>query len=583
LKKSLLGDSAAVKSAAVRALFLGSVAVTISILLWTQHIKLAGFLPIFTSIYFVLLARDDSIGAMVLLLVLLCCALLPARPAYRSALHWVGAHPGVVAGLSAVIMMGGSLFVYHNHRLSLEEYAAYFQSQIFAAGHLAGRIPPALLDWVIPPDFQQAFINVSHTSGRVAGGYWPGFSLILAPFTWAGISWACNPVISALTLLAMHRLALGLFQDTEAAGMTLLLAAASPVIFADGISYYSLAAHLLANTLYALLLVRPTLKRAFLAGVVGSIALTLHNPVPHILFCIPWLLWLITRKGGASLLGAACLGYLPLCVVIGLGWYWYSGNLLHEDASGVKQVIKLADNQQDLRLLFQFPHVSTLIIRLVDLAKLWLWAVPGMLILACVGAWRWRHNATCLLLAGSALATLIGYLFFPWDQGHGWGDRYFHAAWVALPLLATAAMYRPADPAPAMPQAVPNPVMRMFEDPATQLYVTACIGLMLVVGVGSRALQIQRVMAIDLNQVPHYHGTERRVVVIDDTLSFYGVDLVQNDPWLRGSEIRMYSQGAAANARMMAANLPSMHIVFADHHGWVWSAMPLTVPPHAQR
>lgn len=567
MKNSLLGDSAAVKSTAVRTLFLASAAVTVAILLWTQHIKLVGFLPILTPIYFVLLARDDSIGAMVLLVVLLCCAVLRARPAYRSALRWVGAHPEVVAGLSALIMMGGSLFVYHNHRVSIEEYATYFQSQIFAAGHLAGRIPPGLLDWVIPQDFQQAFLNVSHASGRVAGAYWPGFSLLLAPFTWAGIPWACNPVISALTLLAMHRLALGLFQDAEAAGMTLLLAAASPVIFADGISYYAMPADLLANTLYALLLVRPTLKRAFLAGIVGSIALTLHSPVPHMLFCIPWLLWLITRKGGVSLLAAAGLGYLPVCLVLGVGWYWYSGTLLHEDVAR----------------LFQFPHASTLLIRLADLAKLWVWAVPGLLILACVGAWRWRRNATCLLLAGSALTTLIGYLFLPSDQGHGWGDRGFHAAWVALPLLATAAMYRPALPAPATPHVTINSAMRMFEDAPTQLYVTACIGLMLVLGVGSRALQIEHFMAVDLNQVPHYHGTERRVVVIDDTLSFYGSDLVQNDPWLRGNEIRMYSQGAAANARMMAANFPAMHIVFADHHGWVWSATPLTAPPHAQR
>jgi hypothetical protein len=525
---------------------------TIPILLWTQHLKLAGYIPGFTPIYYELLAHDDSAGAMGLLVVLLCSALLPAHASYRAALRWVGAHPGIVAGLSACIMMCGTLFVYHNHRLSLDEYTAYFQSQIFAAGHLTGQVPPALLNWVIPQGIQDAFIDVSHTTGRVASGYGPSFSLILAPFTWAGISWACNPIISALTLLAMQRLALGLFENVEAAGMTLLLAAASPVIFANGISYYAMPAQLLASTVYAMLLVRPTLKRACLAGVVGSIALTLPNPVPHILFCIPWLLWLGTRKGGLSLLGATCLGYLPLCVVLGLGWYWYSGSLVH---------------QQDVGLPFRWPSANTLLIRLMDLAKLWVWAVPGLLVLAGVGAWRWRHNTTCLLLAGSALATLIGYLFFPWDQGHGWGNRYFHAAWLALPLLATAAMFHPA----AAPAASPKLATRMFADPDTQLYVTACIGLMLILGVGWRAWQIQDFMADDLKQLPQYRGSERRVVIIDDRLSFYGGGLVQNDPWLRGNEIRMYSEGAVANARMMADNFPTMHKVFADHHGWVWS------------
>ncbi len=92
--------------------------------------------------------------------------------------------------------------------------------------------------------------------------------------------------------------------------MVLLLTVASPVIFGIGISYYSMPAHLLANSLYALLLVRPTPLRAIGAGVVGSIALSLHNPVPHTLFAIPWLIWIVTRPGGVRLVGLMCLGYL---------------------------------------------------------------------------------------------------------------------------------------------------------------------------------------------------------------------------------------------------------------------------------
>ena len=83
-------------------------------------------------------------------------------------------------------------------------------------------------------------------------------------------------------------------------GLPMLLTLASPVFFADGISYYAMSAHLLANAVFALLLMEPTPRRAFLAGIVGSVALTLHNPVPHMLFAAPWIIWLLAKRRPAT-------------------------------------------------------------------------------------------------------------------------------------------------------------------------------------------------------------------------------------------------------------------------------------------
>jgi hypothetical protein len=77
----------------------------------------------------------------------------------------------------------------------------------------------------------------------------------------------------------------------------------------------------------------------------------------------------------------------------------------------------------------------------------------------------------------------------------------------------------------------------------------------------------------DVGQVPQYRGAERRIVIIDDRFSFYGADLVQNDPELGGSETRMYSHGAAADEQMMARYYPEFHKVYADRFGTVWSKM----------
>ncbi len=139
----------------------------------------------------------------------------------------------------------------------------------------------------------------------------------------------------------------------------------------------------------------------------------------------------------------------------------------------------------------------------------------------------------------------------PVDQGHGWGYRYFHSAWMALPLLATAALFGPARSGSGASTQAP-----LFQDGETKSFVATCILLSLLFGVGFRAWQMQDFIARDVSQVPQYVGTERRVVILDDRHSFYGADLVQNDPWLRGNEIRMYSHGAAADERMMAQYYP---------------------------
>ena len=83
---------------------------------------------------------------------------------------------------------------------------------------------------------------------------------------------------------------------------------------------------------------------------------------------------------------------------------------------------------------------------------------------------------------------------------------------------------------------------------------------------------MQGFMANDINQLPHYQGTERRIVLIDTRFSSYGADLVQNDPWLRGNEIRMFSHGASEDAKMMAQYYPTWRKVYADRFGTVWSA-----------
>jgi hypothetical protein len=562
----VLTDSPVVRSPGPRTLFFGGAIITAAILLWIHHVSMSSAQYGLTPIFFALFAYEDNWATAVELLILIAAIFIAAKVPVRTVLRAAGERPGTIAAITALVLSAGTLFVYHDHPLSMDEYAAYFQSQVFAAGHITGQFPVPVKDWLIPPGFQNAFLLISHVSGHVASQYWPGHALIMAPFALLGAPWACNPVLSALTILVIHRLAMHMFEDIEAAGLALLLTIASPVIFGLGISYYAMPAHLLANSLYALLLVQPTPLRSFAAGVVGSIALCLHNPVPHMLFAIPWVLWIAGRPDNVRLVGLLFAGYLPLSILLGVGWFELSNHLRNE-ASENPVALGVGDRLQGMFSLFLLPDVTVLLARLIGVAKVWIWAVPGLLILASYGAVRWYRNRLCRLFMASALTTLVGYLFFPADQGHGWGFRYFHSAWMALPLLATAAVFRPAPTAD-------DPADRsagLFEDLDTRKFVATCALLTLVFGVGWRAWQMDGFVSRLMHQEPPYTGTERRIVILNPEHTFYGPDLVQNDPWLRGKVIRMITHGPKLDAKMMAQFFPEMHKVYADPFGTVWS------------
>jgi hypothetical protein len=558
----MLPNLVVLRSSAARSLCLGTAALSFAVLLLGANLhKLPGaqgLAPVFRELFIL----GDYEGAICALLIVLVAALvasyaLPVRPF----LSWIGTNPRLVTAGVLVFLLTGSWFVYQNVRLSMDEYSQFFQSQVFAAGHLSGQFPAPLVDWLVPPGFQGVFLNISHASGSVAAVYWPSFSLLMAPFTWLGISWACNPVICAITVLTLHRLAFRLFDDAESAGLVVLLTIASPVFFGDGISYYAMSAHLLANCVFALLLIDANPRRAFGAGLIGSVALTLHNPIPHIVFAAPWIISIARRAHSQRILFALFAGYIPLCLVLGLGWFSFSHHLALEGLTSTVGNAGIGGSVFEVMGFASPPSTTVVLARIVGLAKVWVWSVPGLLIVACYGGWKWRHDRNIALLAMSALLTFCFYFVIPWDQGHGWGYRYFHSAWLALPLLATAAFTHDSENTSATTAIA-----------STQCFIVVCAILTLFAGVGLRAYQMHSFISEHESQVPQYEGTERRIEILDIKGTFYGGDLIQNDPWLRDNTIRMITHGAAADAQMMHENFPGMHPVYHDRFGSIWSA-----------
>ena len=210
------------------------------------------------------------------------------------------------------------------------------------------------------------------------------------------------------------------------------------------------------------------------------------------------------------------------------------------------------------RIAFSGPSVELVLARAAGLVELILWAAPGLLLVAswaALRALRRRGDRPLSLLALSGACTLLGYLFVPFNQGHGWGFRYFHSAWGVVPLLAAAFLTSPDVQKTLLPRAM-----------------LLCAGMSLALGTGLRFAQVRSFMDGHLAQLPRAAtSSDRRVVFVRRDRGYYSQDLVQNDPFLDGSRWILLSTGDESDAEWMRRAFPSSRRIAANEVATVWA------------
>jgi hypothetical protein len=486
----------------------------------------------FSPIFRYLLTRYD-VQAAWLALVICVSAGSWRRPApILRLVEFIGQHPIVLALVTVTALSVSALMVYRNYPLSMDEYAAVFQSKVFASGAVAAQVPPDLVNWLIVRGFNGSFFISSPQTGRVIEAYWPGFALLLAPFQFLTVPWLCNALLSGFSLLLMYWITLEITGNRRAAGWATLFALASGAFLAGGISYYSMQAHLAANLVFAALLLRPSINRAFAAGLVGSLALILHNPVPHVLFSVPWIVALAFQSDRRRHLLPLIVGYLP-GVALGIGWLLFRTKT-GSGGFGLAGIIGIASG------VFAWPDVVLLNTRVAALVKMCVWAMPSLFVLALLGCVLQRSDPRVRLLAFSAILTFVGYLFVRFDQGHGWGYRYFHSAWGVIPILAGCAM---AD--------------RSQADLKLVSFAGATAILSLVIIVPVQLSQIEGFVSQHLAQLAPPKRPGNNIYFIHPLGGFYIADMVQFDPLLRDRDLLLVSHGADLDARLVQGNWPN--------------------------
>jgi hypothetical protein len=557
------------------------VAVPLLALLEVLHIRGLVDDPFRLNIFYFQFLTHEGDGAVVALACLLfgtALAFTRAGSLLDPLLEWLGTHARLVALACFALLLIGTQLIYRDFPVSMDEYSQTFQAEVFAAGELTGRFPPGIAPLLIPPAFVDYFFVIA-PDGRIASKYWPGFSLLMAPFAAVGARWLLNPLLFAVNLGLMTALGRKLLGAPGAVGWVVLLALASPELWANGISYYAMTAHLTCNLAYSILLLRPTPRRLFAAGLVGSLALVLHNPVPHALFAVPWIAWLALGRDRIRRLAALAAGYLPLCLLLGVGWFLFLradlGPLFSGPSASAAASPEIGDGTQSaLEIVgdaFQAPTVASLWGRALGWLKLWLWTAPGLVLLAAFGFARQLREApsgpatgarTALVLLGvAALTTLLGYVVVPFTQGHGWGFRYFHQGWHALPLLAAAWLSRPGVAASRLARAV-----------------GAAALLSVLLAVPLRATQVRGFVTSLTGQLPHLEQQlepeEVGIYFVDLRLGYYRQDLVRNDPFFRGPLILMLTQGPERDEAVARALLPDPELRLSHRTETLWVASP---------
>jgi hypothetical protein len=153
---------------------------------------------------------------------------------------------------------------------------------------------------------------------------------------------------------------------------------------------------------------------------------------------------------------------------------------------------------------------------------------------------RARDNRYVRLLMLSAVCTFVGYLFVHFDQGHGWGYRYFHSAWGVVPILAACALTGRED--------------------AGRGLVTFAGGaavLSLLILVPFQLMQTDEFITRHLAMVPAAKRPGGNVYFIDFRGGYYLADMIQMDPLLRSEDLYLATRGSELDERLVKSNWPS--------------------------
>lgn len=412
---------------------------------WEELFRLAGLLAdIFIRAFVFLAVIWIAIG---------CLPAIPVRKQRHSALFTGrGSQIVLLVIMFAVTFIALALmsrFSFHAIPHIVDETAYLFQAKIFADGRLWVRMPE------LPEFFQHEHIIMME--GRWFSKYPPMFSAILALGVKAGAYWLVNPVLGAITALAIFLIAKEVF-DIRCALITWILTLSSPFFLFMGanlMSHMGAAMFVSLFLLFAICGLREG-KVGFFTGAGACLgAALLTRPYTAFLASIPVLVYFgiswfrsLNRKGLNGCLVAFAVGLYPFALIY-LAWH-----VMYSSAGGeIAGLYSLYDSTDSLgfgalkgtgqsKTWGSWGHSPAKAFRSIylylDNISHYLFGWPWKLSLGFIAVpfLCEKRRPVFVLILAVFLSLVVGHVFYWATQHIGYGARYWFSGFPSLAVLS---------------------------------------------------------------------------------------------------------------------------------------------------
>jgi hypothetical protein len=485
------------------------------------------------EIYFVLFTRHESplliLAAFSMILILGSCRRCNADSNTTLKIESkLGNRFPWLAALFVLAITGiGCNFVYHHFPLAMDEYMSTFQAKIFREGRFFGEIPKQW--WNFSKALTPHFAQLHSQSHQWIANYLPVYALLRATAEFVKLDLLLNPLLSALSILLIARVAKLIWPDQkEQSIVCVLLLATSAQFLITGMSFYSMPAHLCFNLFWLYLFLSGGRLGHGLAPWIGIAALNLHQPHVHALFVAPFLFQVLFSKSMKKILYYTAIYGLGIFICVG----WMDmrrpppikpSTMLQQTVSDRLQKVQTSSSKS-FREAIHLPTSQQLSIQPCNTVLFVNWQSMALTLLSLMALAFWKKMPKTLhMLTQGILLTLVFYCLFDANQGHGWGYRYAHAILGNFVLLAAFGWIQ---------------LKNVLSPPlAVRLLVFSTL-FSLFVQFPFRCVQVEnfiRPFAYSSRWIESGAGTSSSTVVIDTRSLWYGCDLVRNDPFLRNS------------------------------------------------
>jgi hypothetical protein len=440
---------------------------------------------------------------------------------------------GVLAGVAFAFVLWGSQGVYLDYPLSMDEYFAAYQAQVYASGAAVVPVPE---EWSqFPLAFFHNFMGLLNGGHYWIANYLPIHSLFRASFFLLGAPEILNALAVSGSICLTAHIARRLFPgDLWAPIVAALLTVGSSQILIVGMSAYAHSMHLFLNLFWLALFMSDRRWAFVLLPWVGALAIGLHQVHYHLLFAFPFFAWMALQRRWQWLLyvcpiyGVAFLGFSNwfrvVEIVVGSGG---TVELVGWATTHVKKAVAVAGGSGIWYSSF---------LGIMNFFRLIAWQHLLLLPLATVALFNWKRLPTVvkLLVIGCAITLVARFMVTP-NPGHQWGYRYFHNMLGNVVLLAVAGLIYLREELPANWR--PRLVRMLAWSSAISLFVLLPI----------RSVQVNEFVRPFAESSAYLESLPQDVVIIDTASIWIGQDLVRNDPWLRNRPLLLNKERLTAD------------------------------------